>query len=141
MPARTLLRMATINGAVAVGMHAEIGSIEVGKKADLILVDLKNARFVPLHDVSSHLVYASRGEDVDTVIVDGKILMRKRKLLTLDENEIFEMAERAASKLVGSGDFMEQELWKLEEKLEKKLQKRSKKYRSLYRRSYKRGKR
>ncbi|MEM3452577.1 MAG: amidohydrolase family protein, partial [Candidatus Hadarchaeum sp.] len=77
LPAMKALEMATINGAAALGLQAELGSLEVGKKADLIIVDLRKPHLSPMHDIVSHLVYSASGSDVDTVIVDGKILMEK----------------------------------------------------------------
>ncbi|MEM2866091.1 MAG: amidohydrolase family protein [Candidatus Hadarchaeales archaeon] len=138
LPAQTVLEMATLHGARALGMEGEVGSIEEGKKADLILIDLRSLRFTPLHQVLSHLVYASTGELVDTVIVDGRVLMRRRKLLTLDEEKVVKMAEETASRLFEEGDFKEEpyeELLELEEELEKKRKKRGK-YRAVYRKAH-----
>lgn len=100
MPAERVLEMATINGAKALQMEREIGSIEVGKKADIILVDLHKLRLTPLmlgkhFNVLSHLVYAAHGDDVDTVIVDGKIIMQNRVIKTVPEDEIIEKATQA----------------------------------------------
>ena len=100
LPAWSVLEMATINGAKALGLEKEIGSLEVGKKADLVLVDLRKPHLTPLHNVASHLVYSAAGGDVDTVIVDGKILMRGRRVLTLDEYRVMEMAQRASEGLL-----------------------------------------
>ena len=85
IPAPTALRMATIDGARALGMDKTIGSLEPGKRADLIVVSMASARQTPMYDPLSHLVYVTRGDDVRTTIVNGKILMRDRKVLTLDE--------------------------------------------------------
>ena len=85
IPAATALRMATIDGARALGMDQAIGSLEPGKRADLIVVSMSSARQTPMYDPLSHLVYVTRGDDVRTTIVNGKILMRDRKLQTLDE--------------------------------------------------------
>jgi 5-methylthioadenosine/S-adenosylhomocysteine deaminase len=139
MPAGRVLEMATLNGATALGLEGEIGSIERGKKADLILVNLRQPRLSPLHQVVSQLVYASSGEVVDTVIVDGRILMRGRKLLSLDEEKVLKMADEAASRLFEEGDFGEEsrdEWLELEEELEKKKRKKGK-YRAVYRRAHK----
>lgn len=100
MPAPTALEMATINGAIALGLQGEIGSLEVGKKADVVLIDLKQPHFTPLHNVISHLVYNAVGSDVDTVIVDGKIIMQGREVLTLDEDKVLEDAQRTAEDLI-----------------------------------------
>jgi 5-methylthioadenosine/S-adenosylhomocysteine deaminase len=90
------LEMATIGGARVVGQQARIGSIEVGKRADLIVVGMSKARQTPLFDPVSQIVYASRGDDVETTIVNGKILMRNRKVLTLDEARVLSDAKAAA---------------------------------------------
>ena len=83
MPAQTALDLATIGGARALGMEKEIGSLEAGKRADLITVSMSSARQRPLYDPVSHLVYVTRGDDVRTTIVNGKVLMRDRKVTTL----------------------------------------------------------
>lgn len=100
MPAPAVLEMATINGATALGLRDEIGSLEVGKKADVVLIDLKQPHFTPLHNVISHLVYNAVGSDVDTVIVDGKIIMQEREVLTLDEAKVLRDAQRTAEDLI-----------------------------------------
>jgi 5-methylthioadenosine/S-adenosylhomocysteine deaminase len=73
IPAATALEMATIDGAKALGLESKIGSLETGKKADLVVVSMSSARQTPLYDPVSHLVYASRGDDVRTVVVNGKV--------------------------------------------------------------------
>jgi 5-methylthioadenosine/S-adenosylhomocysteine deaminase len=93
------LEMATIGGARVVGQQGRIGSLEPGKRADLIVVGLSRARQVPLFDPVAQIVYSSRGDDVETTIVNGKVLMRDRKMLTLDEARILREA-RAAADLV-----------------------------------------
>jgi 5-methylthioadenosine/S-adenosylhomocysteine deaminase len=105
VPARAVLEMATINGAIALGLQGEIGSLEVGKKADVVLVDMKKPHLAPLHNVISHLVYSTVGSDVDTVIVDGEVLMREDRVLTLDEDEILERAQKASDDLLARGGF------------------------------------
>jgi 5-methylthioadenosine/S-adenosylhomocysteine deaminase len=85
VPATTALEMATISGARTLGLEKHIGSLEVGKRADLVVVSTDSARLTPLYNPISHLVYAARGEDVRTVMVNGRVLMRDRKMLTLDE--------------------------------------------------------
>ncbi|MEE9474392.1 MAG: amidohydrolase family protein [Candidatus Hydrothermarchaeaceae archaeon] len=99
VPAYKVLEFATINGAKALGMENEIGSIEVGKRADIILVNLKRANLTPLTNPVSHIVYAAKGSDVDTVIVDGKVLMENRQLRTLDLEEVLKFANEEAGKL------------------------------------------
>jgi len=99
LPANRVLRMATHDGAKAMGLDAEIGSIEAGKRADLALVRLDSLHSTPVADVVSALVYSAEAEDVDTVIIDGRVVMRERKLLTLDEREIIQTARSEAERL------------------------------------------
>jgi 5-methylthioadenosine/S-adenosylhomocysteine deaminase len=84
MSAETVVRMATIGGARVLGMDGLIGSIEVGKKADIILVDMNQPHLTPLYNPYSQLVYAARGADVKTSIINGKMVMDKRRLTTID---------------------------------------------------------
>jgi 5-methylthioadenosine/S-adenosylhomocysteine deaminase len=86
--AEQAFEMATIRGARALHLEREIGSIEKGKRADLVVVDLDDLNQTPLYNVYSHLVYATKADDVRTVIVEGRVLMRDRRLLTLDEQDI-----------------------------------------------------
>lgn len=88
LPAASVLRMATAGGARAIGLGDTIGSIEVGKRADVIQIDYTDAHHTPSYDVISHLVYATDEQDVTTVVVDGQVLMRDRELLTLDTERI-----------------------------------------------------
>jgi 5-methylthioadenosine/S-adenosylhomocysteine deaminase len=97
LPARDVLAMATIDGARALGMDREIGSIEPGKRADLIVVGMDAPRQTPMYDALSHLVYATRGDDVRTTIVNGRVLMRDRQVLTLDEPAVLGEARRLAA--------------------------------------------
>jgi atrazine chlorohydrolase/5-methylthioadenosine/S-adenosylhomocysteine deaminase/melamine deaminase len=87
MTAERAVEMATIDGARAIGMDSEIGSLEVGKKADVIVVDLARPQTAPAYNVASVLVYQASGEEVDTVIVDGRVLMRNRALMMLEPEE------------------------------------------------------
>ncbi len=100
VPAIKALEMATINGAKALGWEDEIGSIEVGKKADLILIDTDKSHLYPHHDQISALAYSTQGSDVDTVMVNGKILMENRVIKTLDVEKIKYMAEKRAKDLI-----------------------------------------
>lgn len=100
VPAIDALKMATINGAKALLWDNEIGSIEVDKKADIILIDMDKPHFYPLHNVVSSLAYSVQGSDVDTVIVDGNILMENREIKTLDVERIMFNAERSAKDLI-----------------------------------------
>jgi 5-methylthioadenosine/S-adenosylhomocysteine deaminase len=99
MTAQQVLRMATIGGAHAVGLGEEIGSIEVGKKADLVLVDLTDSFATPIHDPVSALVYSALGHEPTLVVIDGTIVMRDRKVLTVDEKSVRHEAQRAAENL------------------------------------------
>jgi 5-methylthioadenosine/S-adenosylhomocysteine deaminase len=94
--ARTALEMATIGGARTLGMQATIGSLEAGKLADVIVVGMGRARQTPMYDVVSHLVYVTRGDDVKTVVVHGRILMRDQRVLSLDEARVLGAARAAA---------------------------------------------
>jgi 5-methylthioadenosine/S-adenosylhomocysteine deaminase len=100
LPAYEALRMATVNGAKALGLEREIGSLEFGKKADIILIDLSKPHLKPLHDIYANIVYSACGSDVDTVIVDGKILMENRQVKALDEQAVIEKAEKTALDLL-----------------------------------------
>ena len=92
LPAEQVLEMATIHGARVLGMEKELGSIEPGKKADVVLIDTKKAHMTPVHNPVSNLVYAACGSDVDTVIIDGRVVMKGRNVLTMDEERILQEA-------------------------------------------------
>jgi len=102
MSARTVLTMATSGGATAIGMADTIGSLEVGKRADLIQVGFDDVHHIPTFDVVSHLVYVTDEQDVATVIVDGKILMQDRELLTIDTNRVAAEARALATRIQDS---------------------------------------
>ena len=99
VPARTALDMATIGGAKALAMDRSIGSVEPGKRADLIAVSTASARQTPMYDPVSQLVYTTRGDDVRTTIVNGKVLMKERQLRTLDREAVIADANRLAQKI------------------------------------------
>jgi 5-methylthioadenosine/S-adenosylhomocysteine deaminase len=99
IPAPVALEMATIDGARALGLEKKIGSLEAGKRADLLVVSMASARQTPMYDPISHLVYVTRGDDVRTTIVNGKVLMRDRKVLTLDANRVLAEARLYADKV------------------------------------------
>ncbi|MYH52811.1 MAG: amidohydrolase, partial [Gemmatimonadetes bacterium] len=92
LPAETVFRMATIGGARVFNLHDEIGSLEPGKRADIVLLDTRRPGLTPLYSVYSHLVYAARGSDVTTVIVNGRVVVQGREILTVDEEEVMERA-------------------------------------------------
>src|SRR5580658_3702024 len=102
LPATTALEMATIRGARALGMDKEIGSLETGKRADMIEVRLDRPNAVPLYDAISQMVYALKGEDVRDVMVNGKPVVRDAKILTLDERAILAKAEEYRVKVSAS---------------------------------------
>lgn len=97
LSAETMLEMATIRGARALGLEHEIGSIEVGKKADFAVVDLDRPHTAPAFNPVSSLVYAATGGDVDTVVVDGRIVVAGGKLLSMNETEVIAEAKKHAA--------------------------------------------
>ena len=97
--AKTAVQMATIGGASVLGMEKQVGSLEPGKRADVIIVSMSAARQTPMYDPISHLVYVTRGDDVQTTIVNGKVLMRNRKALTLDRAAVLKDAAAWAIKV------------------------------------------
>ncbi len=99
IPAHAALEMATIDGARALGLDHHVGSLEAGKRADLIVVSMTSARQTPMYDPLSHLVYATHGDDVTTTIVNGRVLMRERKVVTLDEAAVLAEARVLAEKV------------------------------------------
>jgi 5-methylthioadenosine/S-adenosylhomocysteine deaminase len=99
--AKAVVEMATIDGARALHMEREIGSLETGKKADLVLIGLDAPHAVPMYDVYAQLAYALKGSDVETVVIGGRVVMRDRKLLTVKEEEVLQKA-REYRKSVGA---------------------------------------
>lgn len=99
LDARTVVEIATIGGARVLGMEDQIGSLEPGKKADMILLDMMQPHAHPLYNIYSLLVYSIKGADVETVIIDGRIVMRDRKLLFLDEKALFGRVEEVARQI------------------------------------------
>jgi len=100
--AKSVVEMATIEGAKALHMEKEIGSLEVGKKADIILISLEEPNAVPMYDIYAQLAYALKGSDVETVMIGGRIIMRDKKLLTLNEPEILAKAREYGKKVESS---------------------------------------
>lgn len=100
VPAYSAIEMATTNGAYALGWGQELGTLEVGKKADLILIDMDKPHLYPKHNLISAVTYGMQASDVDTVIIDGKIVMEKREVKTLDVEKIKYMAEKHAKDLI-----------------------------------------
>jgi 5-methylthioadenosine/S-adenosylhomocysteine deaminase len=97
--AQQALEMATIGGARVIGREKDLGSLEPGKLADIIIVDPNRARLTPLYDPVPALVYAARGDDVRTTIVNGRVVMRDRKVTTLDEGRVLAEARAAAGRV------------------------------------------
>jgi 5-methylthioadenosine/S-adenosylhomocysteine deaminase len=100
IPAITAIKMATVNGAKALGLEKEIASIEVGKKADLIIIDTQKPHFYPRHNIISAVAYSAQASDVKTVIVDGKIVMEDYEIKTIDTERIMFETEKAAKDLM-----------------------------------------
>ncbi len=100
LPAERALKMATLEGAKVLGIGNDVGSLEVGKKADLILIDIDKPHLTPTHDFYANLVYSARGSDVDTLIVDGEILMEDREVKTLNESRVMKKAQETAKDLM-----------------------------------------
>jgi 5-methylthioadenosine/S-adenosylhomocysteine deaminase len=101
LPAPQALSMATADGARALGLDG-VGLLKPGYKADVILVDLDQAYFYPRNNLTAHLVYAAQAEAVDTVIIDGRIIMEKRRVLTINEERVFQEVEERFQRLTGS---------------------------------------
>jgi 5-methylthioadenosine/S-adenosylhomocysteine deaminase len=97
--AEKVMEMATIDGARAVGLEKEIGSIEVGKKADLIVIDYNNPFMTPIHHPVSAIVYSALGNDVTTVMIDGRFVMRDGVVITVNEAEVRRQAQTHADDL------------------------------------------
>ncbi|XP_060969257.1 uncharacterized protein LOC115714767 isoform X2 [Cannabis sativa] len=100
LPAETILKMATINGAKSVLWDDEIGSLEVGKKADMVVVNPSLWSMVPIHDCISSLVYCMRSENVESVMCNGQWIMKDKKILNMNEEEIISMAKHASPELL-----------------------------------------
>ena len=100
LPAYQALQMATLNGAQALGLADDIGTLEAGKKADLILCKVDGPHFIPRYDIIANLVYSGQAADVDTVIIDGQIVMHNRVIRSFDEEEVLERAKYTAAQLM-----------------------------------------
>ena len=99
LPARDVLRMATCEGARVLGLGQETGSLLPGKKADIAIIGLNEPHLTPLYNEYSHLVYAVNGADVDTVLINGKVVMRDRSLVTIDEQEAMRRVREIAARV------------------------------------------
>jgi len=100
LSAEEVLRMATIEGAKALLWDQQIGSIETGKSADLAIVDFKKPHLCPLFNEISHLVYSARAADVETVLINGNVVMKNRELTTINVHRVLEMAEKTKERLL-----------------------------------------
>ena len=99
LPAGVVLTMATRGGAQAIGLGDSIGTLTVGKRADIIQVSLDDVHFVPTYDVISHLVYVADEQDVSSVVVDGKVLMKDKEILTIDIERVKKEADELAARI------------------------------------------
>jgi len=100
--AKAVVEMATIDGARALHMEKEIGSLEAGKRADMVLISLDEPNAVPMYDVYAQLAYALKGSDVETVVIGGRVVMRDRKLLTVNEEEVMAKAREYKKSIAAS---------------------------------------
>jgi len=101
--AHSVLRMATIDAARVLGMETQIGSLEVGKRADLIVVDTAKPHLTPMYDPVSHLVYAVKGSDVCHSVINGRVVMKDRQLLTVDLAQVLHDARQQADVIRNNG--------------------------------------
>ncbi len=102
LSAREALEMATIRGAKAIHLDKEIGSLEVGKRADIVVVNLQTSHHQPIYNLFSSLVYSTKGSDVETSIINGKVVMQSGKVLTLNEAEINQQTKKYREQIVNS---------------------------------------
>ena len=95
-----ILKMATIEGAKVLGLDNEIGTLEPGKKADMIFIKTDKLHLYPENDVCTNIVYSANGADIDTVIIDGKIVMQNRKFINSKEKEVIREVKKIAKRLL-----------------------------------------
>jgi 5-methylthioadenosine/S-adenosylhomocysteine deaminase len=101
LDAATVLRMATIDGARALGLSERIGSLEPGKQADVILIDTHKPHLTPLYHPASQLVYAAKGSDVTSVVINGRVVMENGHVLTFDVGKAMDDVNRIAAEIEG----------------------------------------
>jgi 5-methylthioadenosine/S-adenosylhomocysteine deaminase len=101
MDALTVLRMATIEGAKALGIGNMTGSLEKGKRADIIIIDSNKPHLIPIYNPYSHLVYSAKGSDVSYTIINGRLVMAERRLLTMDMDDIIKKAVSKSKEIIG----------------------------------------
>jgi 5-methylthioadenosine/S-adenosylhomocysteine deaminase len=113
LPAWKMLRLATVEGATAIGLGDKVGSLEAGKKADVVIFDLKTPHMTPIltrpvRNVAPNIVYGARSDEVETVIVNGSVVVEDRRCTTLDEERVMAEAQRAAEELtaLAEDDYM-----------------------------------
>ena len=111
--AEKAIEMATINGAKALNMENEIGSIEAGKKADIAIFDMHRPDWVPLYNEIQNFVYSAQGESCESVIIDGEFIMEDRKVLSIDEEEIIDRIQFRAKKISANLKLPTYSPWKL----------------------------
>ena len=109
--AEDVVEMATLNGHRAIGWEKDLGSLEPGRKADLILIDIDRPEWVPTYNWVYSLVYTASGDSVDTTIVDGRILMENRELKTLDLDEVCAKCRELAPKLIERANVKPKSRW------------------------------
>jgi 5-methylthioadenosine/S-adenosylhomocysteine deaminase len=107
------IEMATLNGAKGIMADRQVGSLDEGKQADIILIDARKPHMVPLHDPVSAVVWAANGSDVDTVLIDGSIVMQGRKVITLDEEKILNDAQMHKEKILDQAGIRVSHVWPL----------------------------
>jgi 5-methylthioadenosine/S-adenosylhomocysteine deaminase len=101
LDSKTTLLMATKNGAEILGLGDVAGSIKPGKKADLVIADLDQPHLTPIYDIYSHITYSMRPSDIETVMINGKIIVENRSLVTADETDIMQKAVEWQNKIKG----------------------------------------
>jgi len=106
--ARSAFEMATIGAARVLGMDKIIGSLEVGKRADVVIVDMDQPHAHPVYNIYSLIVYSMRGSDVETVLVDGRLMVHKRKLITLDLGRLYQKVDSLAKRISESSKILAQ---------------------------------
>jgi len=103
--AKTILKMATIEGAKAIGLGNVTGSLEIGKQADIIIINTRSPHLFPMYNPVSHIVYSMTGSDVRDVIINGKVVVRERKLLTINPDDLFDRIQGLANEICSSFNF------------------------------------
>lgn len=111
IPAETAIEMGTINGAIAMKKEHELGSLEVGKKADIITIDCNNARLAPNTNPVSLVVYSAKGSDVDNVIIDGRFVVKDRQILTMNEQAVIGNAKEKILKVLEKTNMKNESRW------------------------------